>query len=69
MIEHENAFWLVRGTLIHAWSFAGCRPGRPRSSFPDVVTVRTPRATVATLRGGYQPACHPSAASPAKPTR
>lgn len=69
MIEHDHAFWLVRGRFIHAWSFAGYGPGRARSSFPDVVTVRTPRATVATLRCGYQPACHPSAASSAKETR
>jgi len=68
MIEHQGAFWLVRGSLIHPWSFAGYDPGRARSNFPDSVTVRTPRATVATLLCGYQPGCHPSAASSAQET-
>lgn len=61
MVEHEQAFWLVRGRFLHPWSFGGYGPGHARSGFLDAVTVRTPRATVATLRAGYQPTYHPSA--------
>jgi len=61
MIEHEDACWLVRGRFLHPWGFGGYGPGQARSSFPEVVTVRTPRSTVATLCTGYQPAYHPSA--------
>jgi len=68
MIEHQDAFWLIRAGLLHPWSFGGYGPGHARSSFPDVVTVLTPRATVAALRAGYRPTCHPSADPPATPT-
>jgi len=61
MIEHQNAFWLVRCRLLHPWSFGGYGPGQARSGFPDAVTVRTPRSTVAALRAGYRPDYHPSA--------
>jgi hypothetical protein len=61
VIEHDRGFWLVRGARLHAWSFGGYLETRDRARFPAVVVVRTPRATVATLRAGFQPACHPSA--------
>ncbi|HZE31067.1 MAG TPA: hypothetical protein VE198_06475, partial [Actinoallomurus sp.] len=61
MVEHEETFWLVRGEFLHAWAFGGYDVVRPRSEFPADVIVRTPRATAATLRAGYQPTYHPSA--------
>jgi hypothetical protein len=61
LVEHDDTFWLVRGERLHAWTFGGYRAARPRSEFPTDVVVRTPRATVATLRAGFQPAYHPTA--------
>lgn len=61
VIEHDGEFWLVRGAHVYRWSFAGYGEARRRSNFPAVVTIRTPRATVATLRAGYRPIFHPSA--------
>lgn len=61
MIEHDGGFWLLRGTSLHLWSCAGYGEARQLSSFPSVVRIRTPRATVATLRAGYPPAIHSSA--------
>lgn len=62
IIEHDGGFWLVRGSSLQAWSFGGYRERRPRSRFPSTVVVRTPRATVATLQAGFEPAYHPSVA-------
>ena len=61
-VEHDDRFWLVRGERLHAWSFGGYTQQRARSRFPPLVVVRTPRATVATLRAGFEPEYHPSAA-------
>jgi hypothetical protein len=66
IVEHEETFWLVRDAFLHAWTFGGYEAVRPRSDFPADVTVRTPRATVATLRAGYHPTYHPSATLPAR---
>ncbi len=55
VVQHDGGFWLVHGPALRPWSFAGYGPAEPREAFPDVVTVRTPRATVATLRAGYVP--------------
>lgn len=55
MVSHDGAFWLVAGATLHPWSFAGYGDPRPRSGFPDDVTVLTPPSTVATLRAGYVP--------------
>jgi hypothetical protein len=63
IVEHDDAFWLVRADALHRWSFSGYAPGRPRSGFPSEIAVRTPRATVATLHAGYTPTLHPSATS------
>lgn len=60
IIEHHGDFWLVRGSHLHAWTSRGYERPTHRTSFPDQVTVRTPRETVATLRAGYTPQAHPS---------
>jgi hypothetical protein len=56
LIAHDDAWWLVEGPepALLPWSFAGYGDPRPRSSFPAVVTVLTPRSTVATLHAGYR---------------
>lgn len=64
MVEQDDRFWLVRGAFLYAWTFGGYDAVRPRPDFTADVTVRTPRATVATLRAGYRPAYHPSATLP-----
>jgi hypothetical protein len=61
VIAHDDGFWLVRGDTLHRWSHGGYVGARPRTDFPETVTVLTPRATVATLRAGYEPIYHPSA--------
>ena len=61
IVEHDGAFWLVLDDCLRRWSFSGYAAARRRSDFPAAITVRTPRATVATLRTGYQPVLHPSA--------
>ncbi len=55
VITHDGEFWLVRGPALHPWSFAGYGTPEARSGFPELVTVLTPRATVDTLRAGYEP--------------
>jgi hypothetical protein len=65
IVEHEDTFWLVRGAFLHAWTFGGYTAVRSRPDFPADITVRTPRATVATLRAGYEPTYHPTATVPA----
>jgi len=67
MIEHDGAFWLASGAYLHAWTVHGYRDAAPRTVFPERVTVRTPRATVATLRAGYSPHEHPSTTSTEAP--
>ncbi|MCD2196337.1 hypothetical protein LQ327_23465 [Actinomycetospora endophytica] len=66
MIAYDDGFWLVLGAHVHRWSMAGYDASRPRSELPDVVIVLTPRATVATLRAGYDPDVHPSASDPSR---
>jgi hypothetical protein len=61
IVEHDDAFWLVLGDCLHCWSFSGYAALRRRVDFPDTITVRTARATVAALRAGYAPVVHPSA--------
>ncbi len=61
VIAHDGGWWLVRGAALYPWSFAGYGSPEPRSGFPEAVTVLTPRATVDTLRAGYEPWVHPSA--------
>ena len=52
----------MRGTVLHAWDFRGYGETRAKTHFPGVVTVRTPRSTIAALRAGYEPVYHPTAA-------
>ena len=61
IVEHDDAFWLVLGDCLHRWSFSGYAAPGHRVDFPDTIPVRTPRATVAALRAGYEPVIHPSA--------
>ena len=59
--------WLLwRGQLL-AWSAGGYTARRPLPTADESVTVLTPRALVAVLRAGYQPAVHPSAVALAPP--
>jgi hypothetical protein len=58
---HDDAFWLVLDDCLRRWSFSGYAAARRRDDFPAAITVRTPRATVATLRAGYEPVLHSSA--------
>jgi hypothetical protein len=60
IIAKDGTCWLVSGASLLPWSFAGYGAPRPRTAFPDVVTVLTPRVTVATLRAGYDPCYHPT---------
>lgn len=61
VIAHDDGFWLLRGASLHRWSQGGYDEARARAAFPALVTVLTPRATVATLRAGYTPVHHPTA--------
>ncbi|WP_248304425.1 hypothetical protein [Actinomycetospora sp. TBRC 11914] len=61
LVAHDAGSWLVRGGSLHRWGHGGYDEARARSAFPGVVTVLTPRATVATLRAGYEPTHHPTA--------
>lgn len=60
MIERGDRPWLVLGPDLFAWTHAGYHETVARDAIA-VVTVLTPRATVATIRAGYQPVLHPSA--------
>lgn len=60
MIELDGAPWLVLGERLLGWSHGGYDKQRNRPGGAEV-TVLTPRATVAVLAAGYQPALHGSA--------
>lgn len=60
-MEHDARYWLVRGGRVLEWSFDGYRQAVPRTALPALVRVRTPEPTVAALRAGFTPSCHPSA--------
>jgi hypothetical protein len=66
MIELNGAPWLVRGDELFAWTPSGYRERVTRARIGDV-TVLTPRATVAVIAAGYEPALHPSAAHILRP--
>jgi len=51
--------WLVLNGQRYPWTFAGYGPPQPLGT--GLVTVLTPKATVATLAHGYQVGIHPSA--------
>jgi hypothetical protein len=54
---------LIRGDDLLTWSPGGYTGRRPRRR-GEVVSVLTPRSTVAALRAGYVPEVHPSAFEP-----
>jgi hypothetical protein len=54
---------LVRGDDLLDWSPGGYAGRRPRP-VGQVVSVLTPRSTVAAIRAGYRPGIHPSAFDP-----
>jgi len=56
----EKTACLVWGDALLPWSPSGY--GRPQKRGPGEVLVLTPLGTVATLRAGYAPLVHPSAA-------
>ena len=60
VVEHDDRFWLLQGAQLHEWSFGGYVGARDRASFPGVVVVRTPVATVGALRAGFEPVYHAS---------
>jgi hypothetical protein len=53
--------YLVRGERLLAWSPGGYGERRRRPN-GEVVRVLTPKSTMETIRAGYVPAIHPSAA-------
>jgi hypothetical protein len=61
MVSVGGAPWLVWGGELRAWTPGGYRDSGPASP-GDLVTVITPRVTVAVLAAGYRPVIHPSAA-------
>lgn len=62
MIEDAGHCLLVAGPWLLEWSFGGYRIAAEKTAFgPRTVTVLTPKATVTSLIGGYQPAVHRSA--------
>jgi hypothetical protein len=62
MVELDRAPWLVLGNELLAWTPGGYRERVTRARIRDV-TVLTPRATVAVISAGYEPALHGTAAS------
>jgi hypothetical protein len=58
-IARGGAAWLVRGDQLLRWTAGGYTGREPRPA--GLVTVLTPRSTVAVLRDGYLPGVHPSA--------
>jgi hypothetical protein len=60
MVDIGGAPWLVHLGGLLAWTPGGYRQ-RAVEGPGDLVTVITPRATVAVLAAGYRPVLHPSA--------
>jgi hypothetical protein len=61
MIEADGAPWLWWGGDLLAWAPGGYTGRRRPASAGQLVTVITPRVTVAVLAAGYRPVVHPSA--------
>jgi hypothetical protein len=59
MVEHDGRPHLVTETGLRPWSFAGYGPP---ATADGALTVLTPQVAVETIRNGYAPAVHPSAA-------
>lgn len=60
--QPDEALLIREGRLL-SWSPGGYTRRRPRPA-GVTVTVLTPRSTVATIRAGYEPEVHPTAAGP-----
>lgn len=60
--QPEEASLTWKGGLL-CWSPGGYTRRRARPA-GEMVTVLTPRSTVATIRAGYEPGVHPTAAGP-----
>ena len=60
MVDIGGTPWLVYDGRLLAWTPGGYQK-RHVSAPTDLVTVITPRATVAVLAAGYRPVVHPSA--------
>jgi hypothetical protein len=58
--ESRDVALLIRGGFLFAWSPAGYRERLPRKK-GAVVSVLTPKSTVAAIRAGFVPHVHPSA--------
>jgi hypothetical protein len=56
----NGTFYLIWPGKLLVWSIEGYRDGRSLD-VGEVVTVLTPRSTVAAIRAGYRPEVHPSA--------
>ncbi len=61
--DAEGRAYLKRGTGLLAWSPEGYAHGRDCAGAGEL-EVLTPPSTLAVLRAGYQPVCHPSAGVP-----
>jgi hypothetical protein len=60
MVQLEGDAWLVRGSELLRWSFAGYG-ARRSDGVPERLEVLTPRGAVAALRAGYTPELHGTA--------
>ncbi len=58
-IGQGDVAWLLRGDQLLRWTPSGYAERRARPN--ELVTVLTPRSTVALLRAGYVPGVHSSA--------
>jgi hypothetical protein len=59
-VAQDGHAWLVRGSLLLAWSPAGYVDRRPRPR-TGRVEVLTPLSVVEIFRAGYRPHVHPTA--------
>jgi len=62
IVDEQGRALLVWGDALHPWSETGY--GSPQKKAPGIVTVLTPRSTVAALKAGFRPTPHPSLGTP-----
>jgi hypothetical protein len=58
MVAEGADAWLVWNGTLYRWSLRGYGPSAKKKR--GIVTVLTPRSTVAALAAGYRPVPHPS---------